>query len=87
MATEGVGEGADLVNETQFTLAEMQAAVEEAHRYGKASPPTPTVRTASAGDSRRRRLIEHGTLLDDEAVECCASMALYLRLPATSGST
>ena len=35
MATEGGSEGNDVANETQFTLDEMKAIVEEAHRYGK----------------------------------------------------
>ena len=66
MATEGGGEGDNLVNETQYTLEEMKAIVEEAHRYGKkvaahAHGADGIVTAIRAGvDS-----IEHGTLLDE----------------------
>src|SRR5262245_43326761 len=67
MATEGGGEGNNVASETQFTLEEMKAIVDEAHRYGKKvaahAHGTDGIKTAvKAGvDS-----IEHGTLLDDE---------------------
>jgi imidazolonepropionase-like amidohydrolase len=79
MATEGAGEGNNLENETQFTLAEMQAIVEEAHRYGKKvaahAHGTDGIKTAiRAGvDS-----IEHGTLLDAEAVRMLKDHGTYL---------
>ena len=69
MATEGGGEGNDLVNETQFTLDEMKAIVEEAHRYGKK-----VAAHAHGADGIKVALragvdsIEHGTFLDDEGV-------------------
>ena len=79
MATEGGGEGNDVANETQFTLDEMKAIVEEAHRYGKKvaahAHGTDGIKTAvRAGvDS-----IEHGTLLDDEAVRLMKERGTWL---------
>ena len=79
MATEGAEEGDNLDNETQFTLAEMQAIVEEAHRYGKKvaahAHGTDGIKVAiRAGvDS-----IEHGTLLDDEGVRLLKEHGTYL---------
>ena len=79
MATEGAAEGDNLVNETQFTPAEMQAAVEEAHRYGKKvaahAHGTEGIKQAilAGVDS-----IEHGTLLDDEGVRLLKEHGTYL---------
>ncbi|MEX1246137.1 MAG: amidohydrolase family protein [Thermoanaerobaculia bacterium] len=79
MATEGGGEGNDVANETQYTLDEMKAIVEEAHRYGKKvaahAHGTDGIKTAvRAGvDS-----IEHGTLLDDEAVRLMKERGTWL---------
>jgi imidazolonepropionase-like amidohydrolase len=79
MATEGGGEGDDLVNETQYTLDEMKAIVEEAHRYGKRvaahAHGTDGIKTAiRAGvDS-----IEHGTLLDDEGIRLLKERGTWL---------
>jgi imidazolonepropionase-like amidohydrolase len=79
MATEGGGEGDNLVNETQYTLEEMRAIVEEAHRYGKRvaahAHGTDGIKTAiRAGvDS-----IEHGTLLDDEGVRLLKERGTWL---------
>jgi imidazolonepropionase-like amidohydrolase len=79
MATEGAGEGGNLVNETQFSLAEMQAAVEEAHRYGKKAAAhahgTEGIKQAilAGVDS-----IEHGTLLDDEGIRLLKEHGTYL---------
>ena len=69
MATEGGGEGDDLVNQTELTLDEMKAIVEEAHRYGKK-----VAAHAHGSDGIKTALragvdsIEHGTFLDDEGV-------------------
>jgi imidazolonepropionase-like amidohydrolase len=69
MATEGGSEGNDLVNETQYTLEEMAAIVDEAHRYGKK-----VAAHAHGADGIKTALragvdsIEHGTFLDDEGV-------------------
>jgi imidazolonepropionase-like amidohydrolase len=79
MATEGGGEGDNLVNETEFTLEEMQAIVEEAHRYGKKvaahAHGADGIRTATrAGvDS-----IEHGTFLDDEGARLMKERGTWL---------
>ncbi|MEP6994795.1 MAG: amidohydrolase family protein [Acidobacteriota bacterium] len=79
MATEGGGEGDNLTNETQYTLDEMRAIVDEAHRYGKKvaahAHGTDGIKTAiRAGvDS-----IEHGTLLDDEGVRLMKEHGTWL---------
>jgi imidazolonepropionase-like amidohydrolase len=79
MATEGGSEGDNLVNETQFTLEEMKAIVEEAHRYGKkvAAHAHGTdgikVATRAGVDS-----IEHGTFLDDEGARLMKERGTWL---------
>ncbi len=79
MATEGGGEGKNVPNETQFTLEEMQAIVEEGHRYGRKvaahAHGTDGIKTAiRAGvDS-----VEHGTLLDDEGVRMLKEKGVFL---------
>ncbi|MGH9366869.1 MAG: amidohydrolase family protein [Thermoanaerobaculia bacterium] len=79
MATEGGGEGNNLVNETQYTLEEMRAIVEEAHRYGRKvaahAHGADGIRTAvRAGvDS-----IEHGTFLDGEGVRLMKERGTWL---------
>jgi imidazolonepropionase-like amidohydrolase len=79
MATEGGGEGRNVPNETQFTLEEMAAIVEEGHRYGKKvaahAHGTDGIKTAiRAGvDS-----VEHGTLLDDEGVRMLKEKGVFL---------
>lgn len=79
MATEGAGEGENVAVETQFTPAEMQAIVEEAHRYGKkvaahAHGTDGIKASVRAGvDS-----VEHGTLLDAEAVRMMKERGTYL---------
>jgi imidazolonepropionase-like amidohydrolase len=79
MATEGAEEGNNLANETQFTLAEMAAIVEEGHRYGikvaAHAHGTDGIKVAlRAGvDS-----IEHGTLLDDEGIRLLKEHGAYL---------
>jgi imidazolonepropionase-like amidohydrolase len=79
MATEGAGEGRNVGVETQFSLEEMKAIVDEAHRYGKKvaahAHGTDGIKTAvKAGvDS-----IEHGTLLDDEAVRMMKEHGTWL---------
>jgi len=69
MATEGGGEGNDLANETEYTLDEMKAIVEEAHRQGKK-----VAAHAHGADGIKTALragvdsVEHGTFLDEEGV-------------------
>jgi len=79
MATEGASEGDNLANETQYTLEEMRAIVEEAHRYGKkvaahahgAEGITTAIRAGV--DS-----IEHGTFLDDLGVRLLKERGVWL---------
>lgn len=79
MATEGASEGDNLANETQYTLEEMRAIVEEAHRYGKkvaahAHGADGIVTAIRAGvDS-----IEHGTFLDDLGVRLLKEHGTWL---------
>ncbi len=79
MATEGGSEGDNLVNETQFTLEEMKAIVEEAHRYGKKVAAHAhgsdgiKVATRAGVDS-----IEHGTFLDDEGARLMQEHGTWL---------
>ena len=79
MATEGGGEGDNLAVETQFTLDEMRAIVEEAHRYGKK-----VAAHAHGADGIKVAIragvdsIEHGTLLDAEAVRMMKEKGTYL---------
>jgi imidazolonepropionase-like amidohydrolase len=79
MATEGGGEGKNVPNETQFSLEEMKAIVEEGHRYGKKvaahAHGMDGIKTAiRAGvDS-----VEHGTLLDDEGVRMLKEKGVFL---------
>jgi imidazolonepropionase-like amidohydrolase len=79
MGTEGAGEGRNVTNETQYTLEEMRAIVEEGHRYGRKvaahAHGTDGIKTAiRAGvDS-----VEHGTLLDDEGVRMLKEKGVFL---------
>ncbi len=79
MATEGAGEGENVAVETQFTLAEMKAIVEEAHRYGK-KVAAHAHSTDGIKESIRAGVdsIEHGTLLDAEAVRMMKENGTYL---------
>jgi imidazolonepropionase-like amidohydrolase len=79
MASEGGGEGKNVASETQFTLEEMKAIVEEGHRYGKKvaahAHGTDAIKTAiRAGvDS-----VEHGTLIDDEGIRMMKEKGVFL---------
>jgi imidazolonepropionase-like amidohydrolase len=79
MATEGAGEGDNVAVETQFSPAEMQAIVEEAHRYGK-KVAAHAHGTEGIKDAIRAGVdsIEHGTLLDAEAVRMMKERGTYL---------
>jgi len=79
MASEGGSEGKNVPSETQFTLEEMKAIVEEGHRYGKKvaahAHGTDAIKTAiRAGvDS-----VEHGTLVDDEGIRMMKEKGVFL---------
>ena len=79
MASEGGSEGKNVPSETQFTLEEMKAIVEEGHRYGKKvaahAHGTDAIKTAiRAGvDS-----VEHGTLIDDEGIRMMKEKGVFL---------
>jgi imidazolonepropionase-like amidohydrolase len=79
MATEGGHEGKDLQNETQLTMEEMRAIVEEAHRYGKKVAAHAhgadgiKAATRAGVDS-----VEHGTFADDEAIALLKQRGTYL---------
>lgn len=79
MATEGGGEGNDLVNETEYTIEEMKAIVEEAHRHGKK-----VAAHAHGADGIKAALragvdsVEHGTMLDDEGLRLLDERGAWL---------
>jgi imidazolonepropionase-like amidohydrolase len=79
MATEGASEGDDLANETEYSLEEMRAIVEEARRAGKK-----VAAHAHGADGIKQALragvdsVEHGTLLDDEGVRLLVERGAWL---------
>ncbi len=79
MATEGGSEGKNVASETQFTLDEMKAIVDEAHRYGKK-----VAAHAHGADGIKTAIragvdsVEHGTLLDDEGVRMLKEKGVFL---------
>ena len=79
MATEGGSEGTDLANETEFTLEEMKAIVDEAHRAGRK-----VAAHAHGADGIKTALragvdsVEHGTFLDDEGVRLLVERGAWL---------
>ncbi len=79
MATEGGSEGNNVASETQFSLDEMKAIVDEAHRYGKK-----VAAHAHGADGIKTAIragvdsVEHGTLLDDEGVRMLKEKGVYL---------
>jgi len=79
MATEGGGEGKDLANETEYTLEEMSAIVDEAHRYGKkVAAHAHGVDGIKAAIRAGVDSIEHGTFADDEAVALLKAHGTWL---------
>jgi imidazolonepropionase-like amidohydrolase len=80
MASGGyIQEGSDQPWAPQFTLEEMRAGFEEAHKAGKkttvhAHPPAAVIQAVEAGVD----CIEHGILMDDEARGLIAEKGIFL---------
>jgi imidazolonepropionase-like amidohydrolase len=78
MATGGAGTDGERIDDVQMTADEMRAAVEEAHKKGKfvaahATATTGALQAIEAGvDS-----IEHGVILDKNAVTAMARKGVY----------
>ncbi|HEY9392434.1 MAG TPA: amidohydrolase family protein [Mycobacteriales bacterium] len=79
MASGGVASPTDRIDSVQYSVAELEAAVQEAtaaHRYVAAHAYTPRaiLRAVRAGV----RTIEHGNLLDHDSVEAMVEHEAYL---------
>jgi imidazolonepropionase-like amidohydrolase len=79
MASGGVASPFDPLDSLQFSIPEIQAAVEEAHAFGRyvlahAYTPEAIQRTVSNGV----RTIEHGNLIDDATAALMAQKGAYL---------
>jgi len=79
MATEGAGEGSGVAVETQYSPEELKAIVDEAHRLGRK-----VAAHAHGADGIKSAVragvdsIEHGTLLDDEAIRLMKERGTFL---------
>jgi len=79
MASGGVASPFDPLDSLQFSIGEIQAAVEEAHAFGRyvlAHAYTPEAIKRTVGNGVRT--IEHGNLIDDEAAQLMAQKGAYL---------
>ena len=79
MLSGGVASPYDPLDSMQFSLGEVQAAVEEAHAFGRyvcahAYTPQAIARAAQAGV----RTIEHGNLIDDASARLMAEKGMLL---------
>ena len=79
MMSGGVASPYDPLDSLQFSPAEVAAAVEEAHAFGRyvcahAYTPEAITRAANAGV----RTIEHGNLIDDAAAKLMAEKGMFL---------
>lgn len=79
MMSGGVASPYDPLDSLQFSIPEVQAAVEEAHAFGRyvcahAYSPEAITRAAHNGV----RTIEHGNLIDDAAAKLMAEKSMFL---------
>lgn len=79
MMSGGVASPYDPLDSLQFSMEEVNAAVEEAHAFGRyvcahAYTPEAITRAAHAGV----RTIEHGNLVDDASAKLMAEKGMYL---------
>jgi imidazolonepropionase-like amidohydrolase len=79
MMSGGVASPYDPLDSLQFSIPEVQAAVEEAHAFGRyvcahAYSPEAITRAAHHGV----RTIEHGNLIDDAAAKLMAEKGMFL---------
>ncbi len=79
MMSGGVASPYDPLDSLQFSVAEVEAAVEEAHAFGRyvcahAYTPEAITRAANAGV----RTIEHGNLIDEPSARLMAEKGMFL---------
>src|SRR3546814_19666974 len=79
MMSGGVASPFDPLDSMQFSAGEVQAAVEEAHAFGRyvcahAYTPEAITRAAESGV----RTIEHGNLIDEAAAKLMAANGMFL---------
>jgi imidazolonepropionase-like amidohydrolase len=79
MMSGGVASPYDPLDSLQFSVKEVEAAVEEAHAFGRyvcahAYTPQAITRAANAGV----RTIEHGNLIDDASAKLMAEKGMFL---------
>src|ERR1700751_989753 len=79
MMSGGVASPYDPLDSLQFSVGEVEAAVEEAHAFGRyvcahAYTPEAITRAANAGV----RTIEHGNLIDDASAKLMAEKGMFL---------
>src|SRR6266850_299411 len=79
MMSGGVASPYDPLDSLQFSVDEVEAAVEEAHAFGRyvcahAYTPQAITRAANAGV----RTIEHGNLIDDASAKLMAEKGMFL---------
>ena len=79
MMSGGVASPYDPLDSLQFSVGEVDAAVEEAHAFGRyvcahAYTPEAITRAAKAGV----RTIEHGNLIDDASAKLMAEKGMFL---------
>jgi imidazolonepropionase-like amidohydrolase len=79
MMSGGVASPYDPLDSLQFSVSEVQAAVEEAHAFGRyvcahAYTPEAITRAAECGV----RTIEHGNLIDDKSAKLMAEKGMFL---------
>ncbi len=79
MVSGGVASPFDPLDSLQFSIGEIEAAVEEAHAFGRyvcAHAYSPEAIQRAVGNGVRT--IEHGNLIDDESAQLMASKGAYV---------